>query len=315
VAHTAGLCAATLGLTARAQAQPRPARTGAKGEKMMDGVIPKARMPVVFLPHGGGPWPFTHDPVVGNPRMYAEMSKYMTRLNMVPPQRPKAVLVISAHWEAPVPTVMTAANPPMLYDYSGFPPETYQVKWPAPGAPEVAGTIQSLLQNAGFPHATDKRRGFDHGVFVPLKLAYPGAEVPTLQLSLQRGLDPRTHLAMGRALAPLRDQGVFIVGSGMSYHNMRNLMGNFRRDPASTPILEDSLDFDHWLAETMSLEPDRRETRLTEWQKAPSARSAHPREEHLLPLHVIAGAAGNAVASLPYRGVILGAQVSAVHFG
>ena len=281
----------------------------------MDGVTPKGRMPVVFLPHGGGPWPFTHDPVVGNPRMYAEMSKYMTRLNMVPPQRPKAVLVISAHWEAPVPTVMTAANPPMLYDYSGFPPETYQVKWPAPGAPEVAGTIQSLLQNAGFPHATDKRRGFDHGVFVPLKLAYPGAEVPTLQLSLQRGLDPRAHLAIGRALAPLRDQGVFIVGSGMSYHNMRNLMGNFRRDPASTPILEDALEFDHWLAETMSLEPSRRETRLAEWHKAPSARSAHPREEHLLPLHVIAGAAGNAVASLPYRGVILGAQVSAVHFG
>ena len=139
--------------------------------------------------------------------------------------------------------------------------------------------------------------------------------MPTLQRSLQRGLDPRAHLAIGRALAPLRDQGVFIVGSGMSYHNMRNLMGNFRRDPASTPILEDALEFDHWLAETMSLEPSRRETRLAEWHKAPSARSAHPREEHLLPLHVIAGAAGNAVASLPYRGVILGAQVSAVHFG
>jgi aromatic ring-opening dioxygenase catalytic subunit (LigB family) len=314
VRRTTALCAAAFGISMNVSKAEQAQRAVKEGHGLKTRP-PKGRMPVVFLPHGGGPWPFTHDPIVGNPEMYARMTKYMTRLNIVPPVKPRAILLISAHWEASVPTVMTAKLPPMLYDYSGFPPETYQVQWPAPGAPALAGDIQSRLQNAGFPHAGNTHRGFDHGAFVPLKLAYPRAEIPTLQLSLVRGLDADTHFRIGQALQPLRDEGVFIVGSGMSYHNMGKLMANFRRPSWEMTRLDDAREFDEWLAESVSMEPSRRRTRLIEWEKAKSARSAHPREEHLIPLHVIAGAAAADTATLPYRDTILGAQVSAVHFG
>src|SRR5690606_22687549 len=128
---------------------------------------------------------------------------------------------ISAHWEQEVATLMSASHPEMLYDYSGFPPQTYEIKWPAPGDPQLAGEVQSLLAEAGIPSELDAQRGFDHGTFVPLALSYPQADIPTLQLSLLAGLDPAEHLRLGRALAPLRDEGVLILGSGMSYHNMR----------------------------------------------------------------------------------------------
>ena len=289
---------------ARDKAAATPKREEVGGEE---------KMPLAFLPHGGGPWPFIDSAPASHVSMYARMSEYMRGLNMVPPKAPRAILLISAHWEEAEPTVLSAAAPPMLYDYGGFPPETYKIQWPAPGSPEVAGEVLSLLQGAGWPAREDAGRGFDHGVFVPLKLAYPAAQIPTLQLSLRAGLDPREHLAIGRALAPLRKQGVFIVGSGMSYHNMRAFMSRMRA-PRPEP-LEDSVAFDDWLAESMALEPSARETRLVEWTRAPQARSAHPREEHLLPLHVIAGAAGDDNATLPYRDVILGARTSAVHFG
>lgn len=269
------------------------------------------RMPSVFLPHGGGPWPFLHEPL-GGPGMWDEMAAYMIALGAVPPRRPRAVLVISAHWEEQVPTVASNPSPPMLYDYYGFAPEAYEVQWPAPGAPELAGEVTSLLENAGFAIGDDPSRGFDHGVFVPLKLAYPDADVPSLQLSLKSGLDPVEHIEMGRALAPLRDEGVFIVGSGMSYHNLRAIMRHMRGGP---PMLHESAAFDDWLAESVSLPADRRETRLVEWERAPSARACHPREEHLIPLHVVAGAAGDDPATLPYRGIVMGAHTSAVHFG
>ncbi len=269
------------------------------------------RMPVVFLPHGGGPWPFVEMSGV-EPGMWDGLSAYLKRLKMTPPVTPRALLIVSAHWEAPTPTVMASPRPPMLYDYSGFPPEAYRVQWPAPGLPELAGDIQALLERAGFATSSDATRGFDHGAFVPMKLTWPEADVPALQLSLKQGLDPAEHLRIGRALAPLRDQGVFIVGSGMSYHNLRALMMRMRGGPS---LIEPSRAFDDWLAESMALEPDRRESRLVEWAKAPQARACHPREEHLLPLHVIAGAGGDDAASLPYRDVVMGAHVCAIHFG
>lgn len=272
-----------------------------------------ARMPVVFLPHGGGPWPFMDERVFGAPGMWDPMRAYMERLSMVPPARPRAVLVISAHWEAPAPTVMAAPRPSMLYDYSGFPPETYRLEWPAPGHPELAEQIRAALESAGIATAADAARGFDHGVFVPLKLAWPQADVPTLQLSLKRGLDPKAHFEIGRALAPLRDDGVFIVGSGMSYHNLRQLGRAMRGDTAKS--LQDSRAFDAWLAETIDLGPSQREQRLIEWERAPAARDCHPREEHLLPLMVVAGAAGDAKGALPYRDTVMHAHVSAAHFG
>lgn len=277
----------------------------------MASLSPSGRMPAVFLPHGGGPWPFMPDP----DNLYGRMDPYMRGLAELPPARPRAVLVVSAHWEAARPTVMAHPSPPMLYDYYNFPPETYAVKWPAPGAPEVAGEVRAALEAAGIPSDSAPERGFDHGTFVPLALAYPKASVPTLQLSLRADLDPAAHLALGRALAPLRDQGVFIVGSGMSYHNLRAIMAWFRtRDPKAA-LRDDSKAFDEWLAETVALDADARDTRLAEWTKAPRARACHPREEHLLPLHVVVGAAGDDAATLPYRDQVLGAHVSAVHFG
>lgn len=284
--------------------------TGLTSTELTTADGPEARMPTVFLPHGGGPWPFMDDRVFGAPGMWDQLAAYLRDLRVVPPRRPDAVLVVSAHWEAAVPTLMSAASPPMLYDYSGFPPETYEVQWPAPGAPDLVEETRALLEDAGFSSAIDDTRGFDHGTFVPLALTYPDAEVPTTQLSLKRGLDPATHIAIGRALAPLRDRGVFIVGSGMSYHNLRGLM---RGDP--TVVRDDSRAFDEWLAETIALEPSRRETRLVEWERAPAARACHPREEHLLPLMVVAGAAIEDDGALPYRDVVMGAHVSAVHLG
>lgn len=266
-------------------------------------------MPAVFLPHGGGPWPFMDVSRFGRADMYDHMKAYLRKLNMIPPVKPKAILVVSAHWEAAVPTVMTSAMPPMFYDYHGFPPETYEVKWPASGEPEVAGLVREHLERAGFSSAANAERGFDHGTFVPLALSYPDADVPTFQLSLKAGLDPIEHLKIGRAIAPLRRAGVFIIGSGMSYHNMRGFFGRV------TTARDDSRAFDEWMCETVSLGATQRETRLAEWLKAPRARLCHPREEHLLPLMVVAGAAEDDAGTSPYRDMIMNAHVSAVHFG
>lgn len=309
IAKTALAAAATVAACSPAAAPPRP--EPAESERREEKVV-KSRMPAIYLPHGGGPWPFTTKRLFGGNVNWDAMERYMRGLGMVAPHTPKAILVISAHWEAAVPTVMTSPKPPMLYDYSGFPPETYEVQWPAPGAPEVAARAEALLEAAGISVGADARRGFDHGTFVPLALAFPAAEVPTFQLSLKRGLDPAIHLKMGRALAPLRDEGVLLVGSGMSYHNMRGFMTAMRGSPEPGPA---SKAFDDWLAESMALEASARETRLAEWEKAPSARACHPREEHLIPLHVVAGAAGTDAATLPYRDQLMGLHLSAVHFG
>lgn len=270
-----------------------------------EGVTQPARLPVVFLPHGGGPWPFV-EVGLGSKEELSVLAEYLRSVSTVPATPPRALLIISAHWEEAVPTVMTAAQPPMFYDYYGFPPESYTITWPAPGHAEVAARVQDLLRNAGFPTASDAQRGFDHGTFVPLKLAYPGADVPTVQLSLKRGLDPSEHLAMGRALAPLRDEGVFIIGSGMTYHNLRAF------SPRATPVAEA---FDRWLQQAVTSAPNERAAQLTAWADAPSARLAHPREEHLLPLMVVAGAAENDLGTVAYSGSILGLRLSAFHFG
>lgn len=263
------------------------------------------RLPVVYLPHGGGPWPFADLGVPQHER--EELTTYLRSGSWIPAAPPKALLVVSAHWEESVPTVMTAVRPPMLFDYYNFPEHTYRLSWPAPGAPAVAQRVRELLTAAGIESSEDPARGFDHGTFIPLMLTYPTAEVPALQLSLQRGLDPSTHLAIGRALAPLRDEGVLIVGSGMTYHNLRRF---FARNG-----MEDAERFDAWLKRTTLAEPEARDAGLAKWQSAPSARAAHPREEHLLPLMVIAGAAGEDRGVLDYNGTYYGHRLSGYHFG
>lgn len=265
------------------------------------------RQPAIFLPHGGGPWPW----VPSMRTMHGEMASYLSGLISGLSTRPTAVLMVSAHWEENAPTVQVSPAPPMFYDYSGFPKETYAVQWPAPGAPDLAGEVESLLAAGGFNAHRDGKRGFDHGAFVPMALANPKADMPTLQLSLLGSLDPVQHLAMGRALLPLREQGVLIIGSGMGYHNLPELMRAMRSGKA----IEASKYFDEWLIETLSADSSSRESGLADWARAPMARASHPREEHLLPLHVCAGAAGEDTVSFPYREVVVGAHLSAAQFG
>lgn len=264
------------------------------------------RQPVVFLPHGGGPWPWM-DPDAFGPGAMEPLRAYLRELPGSLGAAPRAILAVSAHWEEPVPTVQSAAAPPMLYDYYGFPRHTYEIRWPAPGDPALAARVRALLGEAGFDTAEDAHRGFDHGTFVPLGVAWPDATIPTVQLSLVSGLDPETHLRMGRALAPLRDEGVLIVGSGMSYHHMRGF--------GTAAGRQASEQFDRWLRETVTSDAEARDAGLRHWAEAPSARACHPREEHLLPLMVAAGAAGADRGEVRYDEPILGVRCTGVHFG
>jgi aromatic ring-opening dioxygenase catalytic subunit (LigB family) len=264
------------------------------------------KLPTLYLPHGGGPC-FFMEWTLGPRDTWDRMAAWLRGVTGLLAQRPREMLVISAHWEESVPTVTTAHDPPLLYDYYGFPPHTYELTWPAPGSPDLAARVRSLLSDAGIESAANATRGFDHGVFIPLKLAVPDADIPTVQLSLRTGLDPAEHLAIGRALAPLREQGVFLVGSGMSYHNLRAFMTPGARTPSRR--------FDDWMAEAVAREPSAREAELRAWSRAPSAREVHPREEHLLPLMVVAGAAGSDGGRSVFRDEVMGAAVSAVQFG
>lgn len=263
------------------------------------------KMPVAFLPHGGGP--VTHVEL-GMPKAEVEsLGRYWRSVRDLPPSKPRAILAVSAHWEEGVPTVMSAAQPPMLYDYGGFPAEAYKISWPAPGAPVLAAHVRDLLGRAGFATAEDKQRGFDHGTFTPLKQTYPNAEVPVVQLSLKRGLDAAEHLAIGRALAPLRDEGVFIVGSGDTFHNIPEFMGGHAFDR--------SMKFDEWLKSALTGGVATRDELLTNWEQAPFARYCHPREEHLIPLMVVVGAAGSDAGTITWTGPFMGTQQTGFHFG
>jgi len=238
---------------------------------------------IVYFSHGGGPLP-----ILGEPSHKA-MVEFMERL---PGQlrRPEAILVVSAHWEERVPTLLGAAHPAMFYDYYGFPDEAYEITYPAPGSPQHASRIAELLKAQGFAARIDDHRGFDHGLFIPLKLMYPDADIPCLQLSLVRGLDPAVHVALGQALRGLLGENILVVGSGFSYHNIGEFFGHElgTPDPANDA-------FQDWLIETCTspgLTQPQREQRLIQWEQAPSARYCHPREEHLLPVHVCQGMAG-----------------------
>jgi aromatic ring-opening dioxygenase catalytic subunit (LigB family) len=240
--------------------------------------------------------------------VHAGLAKSLRELPGTLPFRPEAVLMISAHWEAAAFTLMSHPRPPMLYDYYGFPRQTYEIVYPAPGQPRLAERVRELIDEAGLPTAVDAERGFDHGAFVPMAVAWPDASMPIVQLSLRAGLDPATHLALGRALAPLRDEGVLVVGSGLSWHNLRALGPQARAA---------SQQFDAWLQQTVASLPAERAARLTRWTEAPAARAAHPREEHLLPLMVAAGAALDDAGDCPYREehVYGGVTVSSFRFG
>ena len=240
---------------------------------------------VVYLSHGAGPLPLMGDQ--GHVEMVANLKMIASKL-----RKPSAIILISAHWEEKAPTVTHAANPVLFYDYYGFPEQTYQIKYPAPGAPDIADRLFSALADKGFEPVRDDERGFDHGMFVPLKIMYPEADIPCVQLSLVRGLDPAKHIQMGKALSDLLDENVLVIGSGFSFHNMRAF---FTPDTDETRGMNDA--FSNWLIDicfSRDIGEDERTGRLEAWEKAPFARYCHPREEHLLPLHVCYGVANRA---------------------
>ena len=247
------------------------------------------KLPTFFISHGGGPWPWVKDMMPGD---WTKLENSLKHLPSRIGPKPRAILAISGHWEEDQPTVMTSPAPPMYYDYSGFPEFTYQIKYRAPGSPEVAARVVEYLREAGIPVRTDAARGFDHGVFAPFFVAFPKADVPILQLSIKAGYDPEAHLNIGRALAPLRSQGIAIIASGASYHNLRAL-GSAGKEP--------SRQFESWLTETLcEVEPQERTIRLLAWEAAPSAKASHPHADHFIPLLVALGAAEHEKAERIY---------------
>jgi 4,5-DOPA dioxygenase extradiol len=256
---------------------------------------PRSGAQIVYFSHGGGPLPILGDP--GHRAMADFMEKLPTKL-----RRPEAVLVVSAHWEESVPTLLGAEAPPLFYDYYGFPKQAYEVTYPAPGAPALAARIAGLLGEQGIPTRTDLQRGFDHGLFIPLKMMYPAPDIPCTQLSLLRGLDAASHSALGAALRELKRENILVIGSGFSFHNLGAFSwgGDQSADKANDA-------FQEWLIDTCtgSRTPTDREARLVRWTDAPSARYCHPREEHLLPLHVCAGMAEGRGETI-FDGYILG---------
>ncbi len=256
---------------------------------------------ILFLSHGGGPLPLLGDP--DHAQLVAFLAAVGPRL-----ATPAAIVVVSAHWEADYPLVTSGATPPLIYDYYGFPEESYHIQYPAPGHPELASRIRQLLTEQGLPCGREPYRGFDHGLFVPLKLMFPRAQVPCVQLSLVNTLDPALHLQIGEALRPLLADNILLIGSGFSFHNLKAF---FAPPTAEGSALNQA--FEAWLVDTCGNrevgESTRRE-RLMAWQQAPGARYCHPREEHLLPLHVCCGAAGRA-ADETFAVQVLGKQSSA----
>ncbi|MGH8226657.1 MAG: DODA-type extradiol aromatic ring-opening family dioxygenase [Steroidobacteraceae bacterium] len=266
------------------------------------------RLPTLYIPHGGGPcffmdWPYA------TPNPWTDLAAWLRGLAASIDASARAVLVVSGHWEEDPIAVNVQEHPALLYDYYGFPEHTYQLRYPAPGAPAIALEVRDLLTTAGYAVREEPRRGLDHGVFVPFKLIYPQADMPIVQLSLRRGLDPADHLRIGAALRPLRERGVLIVGSGMSFHNLGiGSIENARIPPSER--------FDAWLEDAVGQQRAAdRNARLVNWARAPDARIAHPREEHLLPLMVAAGAAGEDRGAVAFSGRMMGWQISGFRFG
>jgi aromatic ring-opening dioxygenase catalytic subunit (LigB family) len=260
----------------------------------------KFKSPVLFIPHGGGPMPLLGD---------EGHKKLVTFLKNIPAElgKPKAIILISAHWEESVPTITSGSAPKLIYDYFGFPEESYQIQYPSPGAPDLAEKVFQEFQKNGIDAKLNSKRGFDHGMFVPLKLMYPEANIPCIQISLVRSLDPKIHLQMGKALANLRDENILFIGSGFSFHNLREFF-----TPQPNGIDSKNTAFEKWLIETCT-DPEiyfsEGEKRLTNWLNASFARYCHPREEHLLPLHVCFGLS-DAPAKLVFQDKVLGKLTS-----
>lgn len=271
---------------------------------MQNGI--SARQPALFIPHGGGPCFFMD----WNPAdTWVGMGNFLKGVASTLPRKPSAIVMVSAHWMESEFRVTGHARPELIYDYYGFPQHTYELTYPAPGAPQLAEQVVQTLNAEGLASAVDSDRGFDHGMFIPLKLVFPAADIPVIQLSLRTDLDPEAHLALGRALAVLRDQNILIIGSGMSFHNMR-AYGDARFSSVSD-------EFDAWLTRAVESPAQERDELLRDWAGAPQAYQCHPRghEEHLIPLLVAAGAGDGEPGRRIYSERVMQTTISAFRFG
>lgn len=257
-------------------------------------------MPALYLPHGGGPAFFMTGPMA---ELFAPMGTFLQGIEDVLPSQPTAIVVVTAHWETEHVAVTGGERPPLIFDYYGFPEETYALTYPAPGSPTLANEIVALLHGEQIEASVNPTIGWDHGVFIPLKMMFPEATIPVVSVSLTADLDPARHALVGRALRPLRDQGVLIIGSGMSYHNLAMLDG-------AVP----SAEFHRWLDTALAGDLDSREQHLNGWAGAPSGRASHPREEHLMPLMVVSAAGSDAPAQKIWNGHMGPTQVDAWAF-
>jgi aromatic ring-opening dioxygenase catalytic subunit (LigB family) len=234
------------------------------------------RMPSLYIPHGGGPSFF----MTGERKQrYQATEDFLRNVQHLLPERPSAILIITAHWEAPIPSFTGGEHPGLIYDYYGFPPETYALEYQAPGLPALARKAADLLRQAGFPAQIDPDHGWDHGVFIPLKVMYPQADVPVVAMSLHDSLDPALHCHLGLALRALRDEGVLILGAGMSYHNLGHFVANA---PASHA-------FHDWLDAALAGDWESRCQRLAQWSQ---------------PLMVASGAGTDMPGRVLWRGAI-----------
>ena len=246
-----------------------------------------APTPTTFIFHGGGPCFFMDwDPIDAWDELRAALEGVIPSL----PTPPRAIVVITAHWETPEVAITAQTSPDLVYDYGGFPPHTYQLTYPAPGSPALAERIGGLLGHAGIAHRYETQRGWDHGVFIPLKVMRPEADIPVLPLAFPPNWSPARLLALGQALAPLTQQGVLVYGSGSITHNLRMLFGGGPMPALLAPEIPQSAAFRTWFAERSA---------GADWaaladyrQQTPHAVLMHPTDEHLLPFYVAAGAAG-----------------------
>jgi aromatic ring-opening dioxygenase catalytic subunit (LigB family) len=250
-----------------------------------------SRMPAIYIPHGGGPSFF----MVGERKQrYQPTEDFLRSIGSLLPTMPSAILIVTAHWETEVPSFTGGANPGLIYDYHGFPPETYELQYRAPGHPGLANRAATLLRKAGIPATVDMHYGWDHGVFIPLKVMFPDANIPVVAMSLQASLDPMLHCELGAALQSLRDENVLVVGAGMSYHNLQNF----------NLFASASFEFHDWLDQILSRNWRERAEHLSNWRHAPGGRASHPREEHLIPLMLASGAGSDLPARRLWRGSV-----------
>lgn len=262
------------------------------------------RLPTYFISHGGGPWPYLDGPFR---RSFDQLERSLLDIRKELGDAPRAVLIVSGHWEEEGFAISSGERPGMLYDYSGFPPHTYQIQYKAPGSPALAGRVRDLLATGGIGARLDPQRGYDHGSFSIMKPLYPDEDIPLVQLSIDPGYDPELHLRLGRLLAPLRDEGVLIIASGLSYHNLREIRGSEGIAPSRA--------FDAWLQQVLiEASPAERTRRLIAWEEAPLARAAHPQEDHLIPLMAAVGAAEREEGALVYHQKDLFGAITASSF-